>query len=135
MKPTYFDMIVRDIDQAQQFFETVFGWQFTKMPGSDNYYRIEAGPKNEAGINGGIGVLGQARISEGRPLTQISVPVANLEAAVAQVKAKGGYVMEPRTKIPGVGWYATCAEPGGLLFGMLQLDRQGADTAASKADA
>jgi len=25
-------------------------------------------------------------------------------------------------QIPGIGWYATCAEPGGLLFGMIQAD-------------
>lgn len=22
--------------------------------------------------------------------------------------------------IPGIGWYATCAEPGGLVFGLMQ---------------
>jgi hypothetical protein len=24
--------------------------------------------------------------------------------------------------VPGIGWYATCAEPGGLLFGLIQAD-------------
>lgn len=131
MKPTFFDMTVQDVDKARQFFEGVFGWQFDKLDGSDNYYRIEAGPKSEHGINGGMGVVGQARISEGRPLTQISIPVPNLEAAMALVKEKGGYVMEPKMSIPGVGWYATCAEPGGLVFGMLQLDPEVGKSGAS----
>ena len=28
--------------------------------------------------------------------------------------------IEPKMPIPGIGWYATCAEPGGLVFGLIQ---------------
>ncbi len=24
--------------------------------------------------------------------------------------------------IPTIGWYVTCAEPGGLMFGIIQVD-------------
>ena len=123
MKPTFFDMTVHDLDKAREFFEGVFGWKFTKVEAADNYYRIQAGPAHEPGINGGIGVVGQARISEGRPMTQISVPVSDLDGHIEKVKERGGYVVEPKMAIAGVGWYATCAEPGGLVFGLLQADK------------
>jgi predicted enzyme related to lactoylglutathione lyase len=126
MKPCYFDMTVHNVDQARRFFGNVFGWQFQKLPSSDQYYRIEAGPQDEPGINGGIGVVGQARISEGRPLTQVTVPVSNLEEFIEKIKEYGGYVLETRMAIPGVGWYATCAEPGGLVFGLLERDPKAA---------
>jgi hypothetical protein len=29
---------------------------------------------------------------------------------------------EPKMSIPGVGWFAACTEPGGLLFGIMQAD-------------
>jgi predicted enzyme related to lactoylglutathione lyase len=122
MKPCYFDLTVHDVDQARRFFANVFGWQFRKLPSSDRYYRIKTGPKDEPGINGGIGVVGQARISQGRPLTQITIPVPNLEESIEKIKESGGYVLETRMAIPGVGWYATCAEPGGLIFGLLERD-------------
>ncbi len=122
MKPCYFDMTVHDVEHAERFFGSVFGWRFEKQPGSDEYYRIEAGPKDEPGINGGIGMVGQAHISEGRPLTQITIPVPDLEAYVVKIKEYGGYVLEGKMAIPGVGWYMTCAEPGGLVFGLLQRD-------------
>jgi len=126
MKPDYFDMTVHDLDRARQFFEHVFDWQFRKLPSSDQYYRIEAGPADEPGINGGIGVVSQARISEGRPLTQITIPVPDLEAFIEKIKMNGGYVVETKMPIPGVGWYATCAEPGGLIFGLIQNDPKAA---------
>lgn len=126
MKPSYFDMTVHDVDKARRFFEQVFDWRFEKLPSSDQYYRIQAGPSGERGINGGIGLVNQARISEGRPLTQISIPVPDLDAFIAKIKENGGYVVEARLAIPGVGWYATCAEPGGLIFGLFEADPKAA---------
>jgi len=55
-------------------------------------------------------------------MTQVTVPVPDLDDVVARVIAAGGHVVEPRMPIPGIGWYATCAEPGGLKFGLIQAD-------------
>ena len=122
MKPAYFDLTVTDLGRAKAFFEEVFAWRFQKFDMPYEYYRIEAGPVDEAGIDGGIGSVRDAPLSEGRPLTQVTVPVPNLDEALSRVVASGGAVVEARTPIPGVGWYATCAEPGGLKFGVLQVD-------------
>ena len=92
MKPTCFDLTVRDVGQAKAFFEKVLGWRFAKFQMPYEYYRILAGREGEAGI------------------------------VVAQVIAAGGRVVEPGMPIPGIGWYATCAEPGGLKFGLIQAD-------------
>ncbi|GAP66622.1 glyoxalase [Mizugakiibacter sediminis] len=122
MKPTYFDLSVRDVPQARAFFEQVLGWRFTRFPMPYEYYRIEAGPAGEAGIDGGIGSVKDAPASEDGPTTLITVPVAELDEVVRRVVAAGGRVVEPRMPIPGIGWYATCAEPGGLKFGLIQAD-------------
>jgi len=122
MKPTYFDLTVRDLGKARAFFEKVLGWRFEKFPMPYEYYRIHAGAEGEPGIDGGIGSVEDAPLSAGKPLTLITVPVANLDEAVSLVRAGGGSIVEPKTPIPGVGWYATCAEPGGLLFGIIQAD-------------
>jgi len=126
MKPNFFDMTVHDVDKAREFFGNVFDWSFEKLESSDRYYLIKAGPDSEDGINGGIGVVGGARIAEGRPLTQVTIPVADLETFIEKVKKNGGYVLETKIAIPGVGWYATCAEPSGLIFGILQSDPKAA---------
>lgn len=122
MKPTYFDFTVHDVDQARKFFQAVFNWKFERFPMPYEYYRIQAGPASEPGIDGGIGAVKDAPIAGGVPVTQITVPVANLDEAVAKIQASGGRVVEPKLPIPGIGWYATCAEPGGLRFGIIQAD-------------
>jgi predicted enzyme related to lactoylglutathione lyase len=122
MKPTYFDLTVRDLGEARRFFERVLGWRFERFPMPYDYYRIQAGDPAEQGIDGGIGETKDAPLSGGMAMTVITIPVDDLDRRLALVEESGGRVAEPKTAIPGVGWYATCAEPGGLLFGMIQAD-------------
>lgn len=122
MKPTYFDLTVRSVKDARRFFEQVFAWRFRQFPMPYEYYRIEAGSPDEPGIDGGIGALKDSPIAGDRPTTQVTIPVTNLDEYIARVAAAGGRVVEPKLPIPGIGWYATCAEPGGLIFGMIQAD-------------
>lgn len=122
MKPTYFDMTVADLGAARKFFEAVFGWRFERFPMPYEYYRIQAGTTEEPGIDGGIGALKDTPIAGDIPATQLTIPVPDLDDALARVEQNGGRVIEPRMPIPGIGWYATCAEPGGLKFGLIQGD-------------
>jgi uncharacterized protein len=122
MKPAYFDLSVHDLGKSRTFFENVLQWRFEKFPMPYEYYRITAGNDSEPGIDGGIGSVSDAPVSRGQPLTIITMPVANVYTVTALVQANGGTVVEPITPIPGIGWYATCAEPGGLLFGIIQAD-------------
>jgi uncharacterized protein len=124
MKPAYFDFTVKDIGKARAFFEKVFGWRFDKFPMPYDYYRIQAGDSGEPGIDGGIGAIADANVSGGHPLTQITIPVPDLDKFISKVQTAGGLVVEAKMPIPGVGWYATCAEPGGLKFGIIQADAE-----------
>lgn len=122
MKPTYFDLTVKNLKDAKSFFERVLGWRFERFPMPYEYYRITAGDPDEPGIDGGIGETKDAPLSEGRPMTQVTIPVQNLDETLAKVVKNGGSIIEQKTAIPGIGWYATCIEPGGLKFGVLQVD-------------
>ena len=122
MKPTYFDLTVSDLSLARAFFERVLNWRFELFPMPYEYYRIQAGDPSEFGIDGGIGATKDAPLSGGQPLTQITVQVVDLETVIAKVLESGGQLVEHKQTIPGVGWYATCAEPGGLKFGLIQAD-------------
>lgn len=122
MKPTYFDLTVHDVQRAKQFFEHALGWQFEQFDMPYEYFRIHAGPSSEPGIDGGIGAVRDAPLAAGRPMTQVTIPVPDLDESLGRVVAAGGSIVEPRTAIPSIGWYATCAEPGGLKFGLIQAD-------------
>lgn len=131
MKPTYFDLTVRELGPARAFFGQVLDWRFERFEMPYEYYRIKAGPDSEAGIDGGIGSVKDAPLCAGRPMTVITIAVARLDDALTRVQASGGRVVEPKLRIPGIGWYATCAEPGGLLFGVIQGDEEANRPAAS----
>ena len=122
MKPTYFDFTVKDLDKAKTFFEHVLDWRFEKFPMPYDYYRIQAGPEGEPGIDGGIGAIADTPTAGGKPLTQVTIPVASVDDCIARVEEAGGSVIEPKSAIPGIGWFAACTEPGGLLFGVLESD-------------
>jgi predicted enzyme related to lactoylglutathione lyase len=123
MKPTYFDFTVKDLGEARSFFERVFAWRFEKFPGMPyDYYRIQAGPQNEPGIDGGIGAIADTPTAQDSPLTQVTIPVSSVDECVARVEQAGGKVIEAKMPIPGIGWFAACAEPGGLLFGVMEAD-------------
>lgn len=122
MKPRYFDLTVADVEAARRFFEACLNWRFVPFGPIPGYYRIQAGEPEEAGIDGGIGAMGDFPQAEGRPLTLMTMTVADVEATIAKVEENGGRVVEPRRAIPGIGWFSACAEPGGLLFGILEPD-------------
>lgn len=121
MKPVYFDLTVKDIGAARRFFERVLGWRFERFPLPYEYYRIHAGPAEQPGIDGGIGAVADAPLCGGHPMASLTMPVQDLDQALADVLAAGGTVVEAKTSIPGIGWYATCAEPGGLKFGLVEV--------------
>ena len=122
MKPIYFDFTVKNLPEAKRFFEHVFEWRFEKFPMPYDYYRIQAGSDDEPGIDGGIGAIADTPTAERKPLTQVAIPVLNLDEYIARIEEAGGKIIEPKMPIPGIGWFAACAEPGGLLFGIIEAD-------------
>jgi uncharacterized protein len=86
------------------------------------YFRIQAGSEEEHGIDGGMAALADTAIATA-PMSVLVVPVDDLQKMVALVERNGGRVLERRVPVPGIGWFSSCAEPGGLVFGMIQADR------------
>jgi predicted enzyme related to lactoylglutathione lyase len=122
MKPQYFDLTVVDVEAARKFFEACLGWKFVPFEPFPGYFRIQACAPGEPGIDGGIAAAKDAPLSAGRPLTVMTIPVADVDDIIGKVERNGGRIVEPKRAIPGISWFCTCTEPGGLLFGVLQQD-------------
>lgn len=67
MRPTYFDLTVPDPGRARSFFGQVLGWRFEKFDMPYEYYRIRTGPDSDPGIDGGIGSVDDAPLSDCLP--------------------------------------------------------------------
>jgi len=114
---THFDLYADDPDRAAGFYKDVFSWQTEKWTGGTDYWLITTGPDSEPGIAGGLG-----KRHDLSDRTTNTVDVASLEETEARILAAGGTVIEPRRPIPGVGWFALCADTEGNRLGLMQND-------------
>jgi len=101
--------------RAQRFYEGLFGWAFSTMPGFDDYalYTTAAG---EAGVGGAIG----KRDVTAPHTIRNYVLVTSIEDTVAKARELGGTVVEEKAEVPGMGWYAVLTDTEGNEFALWQ---------------
>ena len=113
----HFEIAADDPERAAAFYRKVFGWEIQKWEGPMEYWVITTGPKEEPGIDGGLG-----RRTEPGAGTENTIGVDSVDKAVERVVAGGGKVTRPKHAVPGVGWLAYCADTEGNQFGLMQDD-------------
>ena len=115
-RPSHFEIPVDDPDRAEKFYSAVFGWTFDRFPGAPSYYGMATTGETEPGINGALFQRG----TDGE--TTVTMSVDSIEDAIAKVEQEGGTVMQGKTPIPAMGWFATCRDTEGNKFGLFTND-------------
>src|SRR5213594_1371708 len=115
-RPTHFEIPVDDPDRAEKFYSTVFGWTFQRYPGAPQYYGMATTGDTEPGINGALFQRGDS--SE----TTLTMSVDSIEDATARITAEGGKVIQDKTPIPSMGWFAVCEDTEGNKIGLFTND-------------
>ena len=113
----HFEIPADDPARACRFYSGVFGWDIKQWDGSQPYWLVSTGPKDQPGIDGGI----HPRQHPGQGVVN-TVVVTNLEEALAAVETNGGTIAVPKMPIPTIGWLAYCHDTEGNTFGVLQPD-------------
>jgi len=112
----HFEISAEEPERAVSFYSSVFGWQFHKWDGPQDYWLVKTREESEPGINGGLfrrnGDAGHVN----------TIEVADLDSFVNKVVENGGLLAMPRMAIPGVGYLAYCKDTEDSLFGMMQMD-------------
>jgi predicted enzyme related to lactoylglutathione lyase len=115
-RPTHFEIPVDDPDRAEKFYTAVFGWTFERYPGAPQYYGMATTGESEPGINGALFQRGDATV------TSVTMSVDSIEEAIGRVQSEGGKVVQGRTPIPGMGWFAVCEDTEGNRIGLFTND-------------
>ncbi|HEV3232880.1 MAG TPA: VOC family protein [Candidatus Dormibacteraeota bacterium] len=116
-RPSHFEIPVDDPGRAEKFYSEVFGWSFQSYEGAPSYYGMATtGPDAETGINGALFQRGQTTV------TTLTMSVDSIEDSLAKIVEKGGKVLQAKTPIPTMGWYATCEDTEGNQFGLFTQD-------------
>jgi uncharacterized protein len=101
-----------DPERAMRFYTAVAGWQFSTVEGMPDYWVF----RYADGFGGAVGKRG---VSTGERIRDY-IEVASIEDALAAGEQNGGVVTEPKTEIPGMGWYAVMIDPEGTEIGLFQ---------------
>jgi predicted enzyme related to lactoylglutathione lyase len=123
----HFDISAEDVERAIQFYESIFGWKFTKWEGPMAYWLISTGPQDEPGIDGGL----SKRKGTDAPGTDApgmdaqvtnTIEVESIDQILDKIVKAGGKIIQPKGAIPGVGYFAQCTDTEGTIFGVMESD-------------
>ena len=117
----HFELPAKDTARAAKFYESVFGWKtMAAGPEANDFvlaFTVDTDPatrmpKKKGAINGGI-----FRKQEPPLPAKVTVLVDDIDAMIARVEAAGGKFYADAngkvTEMPGVGRFATFADPDG----------------------
>lgn len=117
----HFEIQADDVERVKNFYEKVLGWKIVQWMkkeegGMMDYWGLMTGEGQ--GINGGM----YQRPANGEKyfLYDCTVDVADIDKAVADVKANGGTITKEKVELPGVGWFASAKDTEGNRFGLMQ---------------
>lgn len=115
----FFAITADDLSRARGFYETVFDWTFEAWGPPDFYITETSG-------RGPMGALQGRRSIGGTPVSgiEVSFGVEDIEATVAAIKAHGGKILMPPSRIEGVGVVSYFQDPEGNIAGACQYDRE-----------
>jgi predicted enzyme related to lactoylglutathione lyase len=119
---THFEIHADNPERAVKFYTSVFGWKVEKWQGPVDYWLITTG-KHQVGIDGAITRRQQPLTGKDGMVGYLcTLDVDSVDAYAEKVAANGGKVIVPKMAVPGIGWYAQCADTEGNMFGLMQED-------------
>jgi predicted enzyme related to lactoylglutathione lyase len=111
----HFDIGADQPERAIKFYSDVFGWKIQKWEGPMDYWLVYTG--EGPGIDGGL----SKRMNPSETTTN-TIGVPSVDEYLTKIEKSGGKVVMPKTAIPGVGWFASCQDTEGNVFGIMQED-------------
>ena len=110
--------------RLQNFYQSLLGWKFEKMPGPMEYWLIKTVPTDaqgrptSPGVNGG---MMKRPNPEARGWVNY-VAVESVDKAAKEAQRLGGSVMRSKSPVPKMGWFAIVADPEHNVFALWEND-------------
>ena len=112
----HFEIPADNPDRAVKFYSEVFDWKIEKWAGPMQYWLVSTGSKEAPGIGGAI----MERRQERCVINTIDVP--DVDEFIRKIEGGGGRILQPKTTIPGVGYFAYFQDTEGNKLGIMQSD-------------
>ncbi|MBS1810816.1 MAG: VOC family protein [Acidobacteria bacterium] len=120
----HFEIHADDPNRAIAFYQTVFGWQFNKWEGPQDYWLIKTGESDQPGIDGGLLRRMGPAPTDGQAVNAFvcTLITKTIDEDVNQATLNGGTVAVPKMAVPGIGWLAYVKDTEGNILGIMQDD-------------
>ncbi|UVO49635.1 VOC family protein [Sphingomonas sp. SUN019] len=115
--PIWFELTTDDQAKSKDFYASVMGWAIAPSPMDEHGDYLLA---NAADGEGVAGIMKPPPGMAGVPGWTIYFGVDDVDKQADAVKDAGGAVHFGPMDIPGVGRFATCADPQGLVFNIMR---------------
>lgn len=119
--PTWIDLTSSDLDRAQEFYGTVFGWTFES--GGPEYGGYVNAAKDGHPV---AGLMANNPEWQGPDAWTTYFHTADITATVSALTAAGGSSCIAPMKVPAKGFMSMATDPAGAFFGLWQpLEHRG----------
>ena len=119
----HFEIVADKPERAIKFYKEVFGWEFNKWEGPQEYWLVKTGEDSQPGINGGLTPKMNQQSSDMNSRVTNTIDVPSIDDFSNKISMAGGKVVQPKMAIPGIGYLAICQDTEGISFGIIQNDR------------
>ena len=111
----WYELMTTDAEAAKEFYGSIVGWNIGEASPEFGGYRMIN--RSDGGMAGGVLPLTSEMCDHGaKPAWLGYIGVDDVDAAIAQIEAKGGKSLMPAQDIPQVGRIAMVADPQGNPF-------------------
>jgi uncharacterized protein len=121
----HFEIYGDEPDKLAQFYTKLFDWRVQPIPEMDYrmVYTVDTDskgmPAKPGGINGGMA----KRPGGFKANSWVSyISVDSVDDAVRRAEGLGAKVTNPKSPVPGMGWFAMMLDPEGNSFAVWQED-------------
>jgi len=118
----HFEIPAKDVKRASDFYAKAFGWQINQYPNFDYWVLGTTAsdkngmPTSPGSINGGMGKKGKTAPKN----VTVTIGVADIDAALANVKKLGGKVTAKKMPVGDMGFTAYFEDTEGNVMGLFQ---------------
>jgi len=117
-----FDIPADDMERAKRFYEEVFDWKITPIPGSGGNFHAattvpvdeDGEPKVPGGINGGFFQRG----THGLEGTFVEINVPSIDECLKRIELAGGKLVKPKGPMLDIAFFALVKDTEGNILGL-----------------
>ncbi len=121
-KVVHFEIPADDLERAQKFYKSVFGWKMETMPEME-YILMGTTPVDENGMPAEPGAINGGMMKRSSPFNSpiITISVENIEDAMKNVKKMGGKLVREKMQVGDMGYAAYFKDTEGNIIGLWQM--------------